>query len=535
MISFFSRLKKQKGFSLIEVMIATAMLSIAGLSMVGLLQLANQDSLQLRATRVALTARVQIEAALKNPASWRQTVAQNTSFACVNTPPGCSLGVVNGGYHNFVLYGIGVGEKVTFDASDTTTRYNIQGGACPTGTPNPDPQCPIKFMARWKPLCQTYPCLNPTLDVKISLVPEFGTNAPLFNPQKYEYATVRGIDDGSLQSACQILNGTYNVITGTCYPKNAGRSCAALGRPAQIITSVAADGSITCAPLYSGQCNAATQVMNGINTSGVAQCTTKVQPTNCPTPCVGGWGSCSKTCGGGTQTYAVITPATNGGPACTSPAPGATQACNSNPCAVNCVGSWSACSEPCGGGYMTYSIVTPASNGGASCSNNTGDTQTCNSQACAVAVNCDGSWSGCNQVTGTRTYTVTQVPQNGGVACPSPLTQNCAVDCVGSWGACSGGPPQFKTYTWTTPPLNGGSTATCAYPNGQTDSATCLTQCIRYGTDPIGTYIDDTGTYSATGGIGDPSDFAMITPYTSRAACESPPNGFDFGEWCVCK
>ncbi len=464
--------KNQKGFSLVEVMVSVGMMTIAGLSIMGLSQLANQDSLQLRATRVALTARAQIEAALKNPASWRQSVAQNTSFACVNTSPGCNLSGSNAGYYDFVLYGTGAGEKVTFDSTDTTTRYSIQGGACPAGTASPDPQCPIKFMARWKPLCQTYPCLNPTLDIKVSLVPEFGTNAPPFNPAKYEYATVRGVDDGSLQSACQILNGTYNVATGTCYPKNAGKSCVALGKPAQIVSSVAADGSITCAPLYTGQCNPTTQVMNNISASATAQCAAKVQPPNCPTPCIGGWGACSATCGGGTQTYAIITPATNGGAACTSPAPGATQACNPNPCPVNCVGGWSACSQPCGGGTMTYSVTTPAANGGAVCSNNNGDSQVCNSQACALPVDCAGSWSACNQITGTKTFTVTQAPQNGGVACPAPLTQNCPVDCVGSWGACAGPAPQSKTYTWTTLPLNGGSTATCAYPNGQTDPGT---------------------------------------------------------------
>ena len=476
MSSLLSRMKKnQKGFSLVEVIVASSMMTIAGLSIMGLSQITNQDSLQLRATRIALTGRAQIEAALKNPVSWRQTVTQNTSFACVSLNLGCPPNPSAGsnGYYDFVLYGIGAGEKVTFDSTDTTTRYSIQGGACPVGTANPDPQCPIKFIARWKPLCQTYPCLNPTLDIKVILVPEFGTNAPPFNPAKYEYTTVRGIDDGSLQSACQILNGTYNVVTGTCYPKNAGRSCVALGKPAQIVSSVATDGSITCAPLYTGQCNAVTQVMNGISATAAVQCAPKVQPPNCPTPCVGGWGACSATCGGGTQTYAIITPATNGGVACTSPAPGATQACNPNPCPVNCVGGWSGCSQPCGGGTMTYSITTPAANGGAVCANNSGDSQVCNSQACAVPVACAGAWSACNQITGTKTFTVTQAPQNGGAACPAPLTQTCPVDCVGSWGACAGGPPQFKTYTWTTPPLNGGSALTCGYPNGQTDTAAC--------------------------------------------------------------
>lgn len=63
---------------------------------------------------------------------------------------------------------------------------------------------------------------------------------------------------------------------------------------------------------------------------------------------------------------------------------------------------------------------------------------------------------------------------NSAILCPAPLTQNCPVDCVGSWGVCAGPPlAQFKTYSWTTLPLNGGSAATCTYPNGQTDATGC--------------------------------------------------------------
>lgn len=472
-LSYFSLNKK--GFSLIEVMMAAAMMTVAGVSIIALSQIANQDSVQLRATRISHAARSLIEAALKNPMSWRQTVTKNSSFNCASMPAGCNVSSVNAGYYDFVLYGTADGEKVSFDSTDPTTRYSINGGACPAGTANPDPECPLKFIARWKPLCQTYPCQNPVLDVKVMLESEFGDSPTPLNVAKFEYATVRGLDDGSLQSACLVLNGKYNALTGKCYPKNAGKSCAAMGKPAQIITSVATDGNITCAPLYTGQCNPLTQVMNGISSAGAAQCVGRVQPPNCPVDCVGSWGACSAACGGGTQVYGIITPAANGGAACTSPAPGNTQACNTNPCPVDCVGSWGACSQPCGGGLMTYSITTPAVGGGAVCPSAAGDTQVCNSQACAVPVNCAGSWSTCNQITGTTTFTITQAPQDGGTACPSPLTKTCPVDCVGSWGACAGGPPQYKTYNWTTLPLNGGSTASCTYPNGQTDVNACMT------------------------------------------------------------
>lgn len=473
--------KNTKGFSLIEVLIATALLTIVGTAMMTSFQMTQKDSLQLRAVRVIATARAQIEAALKNPVSWRQTVAKNSTFACTNDPAGCNVSAANNGYYDFVLYAVTTGEKVTYDPGDPRTRYGFQGGACPAGVPDHDGRCPLKYMARWKPLCQTYPCTNPTLDIKISLVSEFDEKSgPPLNTQKYEYTTVRGVDDGSLQSACQILNGTYNVATGTCYPKYSGRSCASLGKPAQIITGVQADGNITCAPLYTGQCNPSTQVMNGISSSGAAQCATRTQPANCPKACVGAWGPCSASCGGGTRTYSVVSPATNGGAACTTPLPGSTQSCNTQACPQNCVGSWSACSQSCGGGTKKFSVSTPATNGGASCAYNSGDTIACNTEACALPVDCAGSWSACNPVSGTKSFTITQAPQNGGKACPAQLTQSCAVDCVGSWGSCGGSPKPFRTFTWTTLPKNGGTSSTCAYANGQTDSSACAPPTGRY-------------------------------------------------------
>jgi len=165
-----------------------------------------------------------------------------------------------------------------------------------------------------------------------------------------------------------------------------------------------------------------------------------------PTPVNGGWsawsvwGSCSLTCGGGTQsrTRTCTNPApANGGADCVG-STSESQACNTQACLVPVDGGWSAwsvwgtCSLTCGGGTQTRTrtCTNPApANGGADCVGSTSESQACNTQACLVPV--DGGWSAwsawstCSATCGGGTQSRTRT-------CTNPAPANGGADCIGS-------------------------------------------------------------------------------------------------------
>ena len=111
-----------------------------------------------------------------------------------------------------------------------------------------------------------------------------------------------------------------------------------------------------------------------------------------PADCVFGdwdnWSSCTKTCGGGTQTRVrkVTQKEANGGKCDNAPQ---SQACNTQGCPVDCqVSGWSGCSKSCGGGTQTRTITVQPQNGGAGCPNLS---QSCNTQSCAPEIINGGS------------------------------------------------------------------------------------------------------------------------------------------------
>ncbi|XP_023931784.1 uncharacterized protein LOC106153735 isoform X3 [Lingula anatina] len=146
------------------------------------------------------------------------------------------------------------------------------------------------------------------------------------------------------------------------------------------------------------------------------------------------WSSCSVTCGGGTQTRSrqCDNPApSNGGNTCFGSG-SESQQCNTQGCPVH--GNWGywtywgTCTVTCGGGTQSRTRLcnNPTPNyGGDNCPGEGKVSQSCNTQPCPVNGNWGqwASWSQCSKTCGTGAHSRTRVcdqppPSNGGISCP---------------------------------------------------------------------------------------------------------------------
>lgn len=191
-----------------------------------------------------------------------------------------------------------------------------------------------------------------------------------------------------------------------------------------------------------------------------------------------GFGACSASCGGGTQTQTVSCQNQNNAVVdasrCASPAPQTSQACNTQPCvAYSWVASgWSGCSQTCGGGTQNQSVACKDNFGNtvadAFCNSASkpATTQTCNAQTCLTYNWTQTGFGSCSATCGggTQTQTVAckdnfgnQVADSLCAGAKPPVAQACNQQaCVtyhwqqGGWGICSatcGGGVQYQAVT----------------------------------------------------------------------------------------
>eukprot|EP00163_Fabomonas_tropica_P013469 TRINITY_DN24_c0_g1_i1.p1 TRINITY_DN24_c0_g1~~TRINITY_DN24_c0_g1_i1.p1 ORF type:complete len:1967 (+),score=502.53 TRINITY_DN24_c0_g1_i1:169-6069(+) len=243
-----------------------------------------------------------------------------------------------------------------------------------------------------------------------------------------------GTDNCHAQATCTNTVGSFTCACNAGYSGN-GVSCSDVNECTAGTDNCHAQATATCtntAGSFTCACNSG-YAGNGVSCGLIVDCAVSAWSS---------WSSCSVSCGGGTQsrTRTVTTSPQNGGTAC--PALSESQSCNTGCCPVNCAvsgwSSWGSCSVSCGGGTQsrTRTVTTAASCGGTACPA-LSESQSCNTGCCPVncVVSAWGPYGSCSVSCGggikTRTRTVTTPASCGGTACPSTTdsascnTQSC--------------------------------------------------------------------------------------------------------------
>ena len=130
-------------------------------------------------------------------------------------------------------------------------------------------------------------------------------------------------------------------------------------------------------------------------------CTSKTQ--SCTTAW-NGWGGCNASCGGGTQSRTGTQTCKDGygtGYVCSTTTVTGSQACNTQACCsstyVSGYGGWGGCSASCGGGTQSRSVYRKSNYNNQDCPA-TSESQSCNTQSCCSptggGTRCGSGWAG---------------------------------------------------------------------------------------------------------------------------------------------
>lgn len=166
--------RSQTGFTMVEVLFTTAILSAAIYFVSGTMsELLTTVRMTDQSTSI-LSLRGILTSTVQDPAAWEKTISMTNQadkksiFACWNdTKHGCSIST--GG--NFSMYG--ADGKLYLDSYDPIKNpsqgFTVAGDLCNTfSTKKPDPKCPVRVVYSAAPICQPgSTCFKPEFNVTI--------------------------------------------------------------------------------------------------------------------------------------------------------------------------------------------------------------------------------------------------------------------------------------------------------------------------------------------------------------------------------
>ncbi len=191
--------KSQRGFGLVEVMIATAIISVLAIGITTLIT--DMFRMQKKASAVASVTqmRATIISAIQNGEAWSRTAA-DAADATGNPEMTCMIigATTNCSHSSPATLGYDLNLKdpqgnPVFYSGVATNGFQANGSPCTT---YPSDGCPFSWDLKWVPSCPTpaTSCMTPTINV-VGVFEYFAGADPLpggFNPANYAINVLRG-------------------------------------------------------------------------------------------------------------------------------------------------------------------------------------------------------------------------------------------------------------------------------------------------------------------------------------------------------
>jgi len=103
--------------------------------------------------------------------------------------------------------------------------------------------CPIQYQLTWKAVSCAATCIVQVDGTFLFNPQDPSLKALIMNPKKYDFISLRGAESGSLQGACNSMNGIFDQSTNQCQlASGVTTSCP----PGQYMASYTNTGQITC-------------------------------------------------------------------------------------------------------------------------------------------------------------------------------------------------------------------------------------------------------------------------------------------------
>lgn len=197
----WSILRSQKGFSMVESMIALAILGATAVFVVNMSSQETDKEKELNVRQTLLRLRSTLIQTLRSPDAISNT-AKTNALTCLENNSGCSA-------HDYTPISLvdGVGIMYT-DKSNTALGVNQFGKACTTF---PSKACPFRYTIKLKTICSDPACLVPQFKFLGELNLDSSINSIAVKNFEFEITGGQAID--SYERSCNSLGGIYQPGT----------------------------------------------------------------------------------------------------------------------------------------------------------------------------------------------------------------------------------------------------------------------------------------------------------------------------------